>query len=218
MFTDSSAIDYFLNDMILVKVNAEVDSNLAKSMSISGYPTLVLVDKDGVEVDRIVGYMPTEDFLQTLNDYQNDIGTLADLLRRSDTSQDRSLYGEIANKYKYSGKADDAMSWFKKIIEAGDPTDSLSGNARMSIADTYRRADDYEQALTKYQNIEKDFTGTGIGMDAVIYQAIVYRSMADTTKAVDTFKAYVERFPDSEDVEYATKQIEKLTNPAPAGK
>jgi hypothetical protein len=50
-------------------------------------------------------------------------------------------------------------------------------------------------------------------MDAVVYQAIVQRSMADTAGAVATFQSYVEKFPESPDAEWVQEQIEKMTSP-----
>ena len=66
MLTDQKAIDYFTNSMILAKFNAEVDTAVAKRYHVSAYPTTVLVDKSGEEIDRIVGYLETDEFLITV--------------------------------------------------------------------------------------------------------------------------------------------------------
>ena len=76
--------------MVFFNVNAEsADSIVAQKYSVSGYPTFVLTDSEGKEVDRIVGYLPTEDFLTTVENYKNGIGTLGDLL--SHTIPDRPV-------------------------------------------------------------------------------------------------------------------------------
>lgn len=213
VFTDAKAIAYFTDDMVLTQINAEVDTALASKYHISGYPTLVLVNATGDEIDRIVGYMPTDDFLQTLKDYQNGIGTLEDLLNRAKTEQDRDLFFEIADKYKYRGGPEEAAVWFTRVIEAGEPTDSLSGEARISLADMQRRAKDYDGALKAYKSVETDFSTGMFAEAAVIWQAIVYRIKGDTATAVSEFERFVATYPESEDVEYAQKQIEKLTAP-----
>ena len=217
VFKDSAAIDFFLNDVVLTKVNAEVDTNLAREYHISGYPTLVLLGSDGLEIDRVIGDYPTEEFLGKLRGYFNGIGTLDDLLRRAETETDRSLYSEIAVKYKYRGGMDEAFTWYQKVIEAGEPLDSMSGESRIALADMYRRAREWDKTIDEFKAIEKDFEGTGIGMDAVIYQAITYRRMGDTAVAISTFEDYMERFPDSEDIDYARRQIDRLKNPEAKG-
>ena len=213
VLVQDQAKEFFTNEMLLVKVNAEVDTLLAKKYAISGYPTLVLVHPDGVEIDRLVGYEPIAPFLQHLRDYKNGIGTLDDLLNKAKASTDRGLYMEIADKYKYRGGPEDAKIWFTKVVESGSATDSLAGEARMSLADMIRRAKDYDAALAKFQAIEKDFGDGMFAETAAIWQAIVYRQKGDTVQAISGFERYISAYPNAEDVEYAQKQIEKLKNP-----
>jgi len=212
VFINDTAIDFFSNQMILVKLNAEVDSVLSNRYHAKAFPTSLLLRKNGDEIDRLVGFAPTQEYLQTFVDYSNGIGTLEDLLGHAETETDRTLYLEIANKYKYRGIGDEAKNWFVRVIEAGDPLDSLSGEARIAFADFYRRAKEYDKALAEYQRIAEEFAPPH-GRDAVIWQAIVYRQMGDTAQAIGTFESFIERFPDSEDREYAEEQIEKLKNP-----
>lgn len=203
-------IDYFANEVVLVKINAKEDTVTTRDYNVSAFPTLVLTDKDGAEIDRIVGYMEAVDFVQKLNDYQNGIGTLDDLLGRADTLQDRDLFFEIAEKYKYRGGMEEARLWFEKVIAAGEPTDSLSGESRMAMADLIRRAKEYDGAKAAYEMIMKDFEGSYFAEGAEIWRAIVFRQQGDTTGAITAFKDFIKHYPESEDIEYAQSQIDKL--------
>lgn len=215
MFVDEKVIDFFNNEMVLAKFNAEVDTLLARSYHVSAFPTMVMVDKDGNEIDRVVGYLDSEKLIQKLRDYTRGIGTLDDLLDQARVTADslRKLGFEIADKYKYRGGNDEAGKWFEKIIQLGDPVDSLSGEARMAIADMYRRDKDYMMALVAFASIMQDFEGKPFAMDAEIWTAIVYRMRGDTATAIGAFEDYIKHFPESEDVEYAQKQIDRLKNP-----
>lgn len=218
VMVDTSVIGFFKNEMVLLKVNAEQDTALAKQYFVSGYPTVVLTDKNGEEIDRIVGYLDAAEFLKTLRDYKNGIGTLDDLLKRADSSTDRTLFFEIADKCKYRGKYDEATTWFQRVIGAGEPTDSLSGESRLSLADMLRRAKNYDGALAAYDTIRNDFKGTIFAEGAEIWKAIVYGKKGDTTAAIAAFEGFVKNYPESEDVEYANEQIKKLkgvTEPQP---
>lgn len=212
MFVDAKAIQFFTSNMILAKVQAEEDTLTAQKYHVNGYPTSILLNKSGEEIDRVVGYAPPEEYVQTFVDFSNGIGTLDDLLGQAETSEDRDLFMQIGDKYKWRGSNDNANSWYTKVIAAGEPLDSLSGEARMAQADMYRRDKVYDQALEAYKKIAGEFK-TYHGMDAVIYQAIVYGQMNDTATAIATFESYIEQFPESEDVEYAQSQIEKFKNP-----
>jgi len=200
VFTDQKAIEFFTNEMLLVKIDCDVDTLTKKHYRVSGYPTTVLIDGDGDDIDRIIGFKPAEEYMQTLVDYSNGIGTLADLLRQAETKEDRVLYYEIANKYKYSGGTREAETWFSRVIKAGDPVDSLSGMSRLGTADLYRRAGEYGRSLAAFQQMAVDFKGTVFEETADIYTAIVYKRLADTTAAVTAFQNFVEKYPDSEDV------------------
>lgn len=213
VLVQDQAKEFFTNEMMLVRVNAEVDTMLAKKYAISGYPTLVLVHPDGSEIDRIVGYMTIAPFLKQLRDYEQGIGTLDDLLNKAKTSDDRTMFLDIANKYKYRGGPDDAKVWFTKVVETGPGTDSLSGEARMSLADMIRRTKDYDAALANYKQIESDFGGNMFAENAAIWQAVCYRLKGDTAQAISEFERFIATYPKAEDVEYAQKQIEKLKNP-----
>ncbi len=218
MFVDPKVIDFFKNEMILVQVDGEKDTVLAKKYAISGFPTVILIDPKGQEIDRVAGYLPPEEFLKTFRDYKNGIGTLADLLNQAKSKQDRELFFNIADKYKYRGGSSDAEGWYQKVIGLGSPTDSMSGESRVAIADMQSRAHDYPKALASFQAISKDFAGTPFGESGDIYTAIVYARMKDTANAVGAFKQFLVKHPMSEDTAYVKKQIDRLTNPAPADK
>ncbi|MCM2272578.1 MAG: tetratricopeptide repeat protein [candidate division Zixibacteria bacterium] len=219
MFVEPKVIDYFTNDMILAKVNGDLDTAAARKYAVSGFPTAVMLSPDGKEVDRIVGYAPPDEYLKTLVDYRNGIGTLDDLLNKAKDSTDRTLYYSIADKYKYRGGSDQAADWFGKVIAAGQPTDSLSGESRMAMADLQRRAKKYDDAMASFVAIEKEFTGSMFAEQANIWQAILYRQKGDTASAITAFQKFIELYPKSDDVEYAKKQIDRLKNPpAPAEK
>ncbi len=219
MLIDSSMIEYFSYEMIFVKVHAEkADSLTAKEYNVSGFPTFVVTDSKGVEIDRIVGYLEAKDFLAKVNDYQNGIGTLDDLLSKVEASKDRALYFEIADKYKYRGGAEEAKSWFEKVVADGEPTDSLSGEARFSLADMMRRNKEYDASIAAFRTIKSDFNGTHFDETASIYIPYVTMKKGDTANAIMEFKNFIKQFPESDDVEYATTKISELNGEAKESK
>lgn len=212
VFTDPKVVDFFTNEMLLAKINAEVDTLAKAEYRVSGYPTAVLIDRGGKEVDRLIGSEPAEEYIKTFVDYSNGIGTLADLLHQAETSEDRELYYNIATRYKYSGLPTEAESWFGRVIETGEPTDSLSGMSTLGIADMYRRAGEYDKSLAAFLAMANDFQGTTFEELADIYTAIVYEKKADTAIAIEAYQKFIDKYPESEDVEYAQEQIDKLQN------
>lgn len=197
--------------MIIVKINARGNDSLAaKQYNVSGFPTFVVTDSKGGEVDRIVGYLPAEEFLTKIDDYMNGIGTLDDLLAKAEESKDRSLYFEIADKYKYRGGPEEAKIWFEKVVADGEPTDSLSGEARFSLADMMRRSKDYDDSIDAFAAIKKDFKDTPLAETASLYIPYVTMKKGDTTNAILGFEKFIKEFPKSEDVQYAENTIREL--------
>ncbi len=210
MLSDEKAVAFFANEMVLVSVNSELDTALTKEYFISGYPTSVLVRADGSEIDRIVGYMDVDDFLQTLRDYENGIGTLDDLLSKAETDSSRTLAFEIADKYKYRGRRAEALNWFQKVVDAGDPLDSLSGEGRMSMADLKYRDRAYDEAVAEYDKIITDFGKTAVGEQASVWVGYINQKKGDTTEAITRYEQFLKDFPKSEDTAFVQKQINKL--------
>ena len=58
VFTDSLLMDYLKTNFYSARINAELHENkeITRKYSIVGYPTLIISDSDGNEIDRIVGY------------------------------------------------------------------------------------------------------------------------------------------------------------------
>lgn len=210
MFVDPMAVKFFTEEVILLKVNAEVDTMLAAKHHVSGYPTAVLLDGKGEEIDRIIGYLEPDEYVQILIDYREGIGTLANLLSRAGTEVDRSLYFEIADKYKYRGGPEEAAVWFEKVIEAGQPFDSMSGEARGGMANMWYRAKEYDRAIASYKAMVADFKTGPVVESAEIWMPVIHRKMGDTALAIEGFAAFAEKYPETEDAEYSLKQIKKL--------
>jgi len=49
---------------IPIKLDAEIETDLAKRYAVRGYPTLLFVDASGQEIERLIGFLPPEDFLE----------------------------------------------------------------------------------------------------------------------------------------------------------
>jgi thiol-disulfide isomerase/thioredoxin len=215
--TDPVAIDYFTNDMILCKINSDTDTLLAKRFDVLGLPTTVMVNKAGEEVDRFVGFDSAAAFVQAFKDFANGIGTLQDLLTKAQDSQDRILYWNIADKYKYSGRLTEAETWYNKVIAAGEPLDSLSGQARLACADGYLRNKDYDRALAAFAQIVADserICCSGGGLLSRLRES----AKGDTAAAIAAYESWLAKYQaaDSGEIDYVTNRLAALKNPPAA--
>ena len=196
--TQPEIIEFFTDDAVYAKINAEEDTLVSRAYKVMGFPTFVLTDSKGEEIDRIAGYLPTAEFLQTIDDYRNGIGTLGALLEEAKTKNDRELYFEIANKYKYRGDSKNGKEWYEKIAASGEKQDSLSGEAYLAIADMYRREDKDDDAMAAYKKIVEDFKGTNFEPRGMLYVGHMNRWGKEFETALSIYNTVMAEFKGGE--------------------
>ena len=101
-FTDQRVIDFAKQNLISKKIDAEKGDGpeQKKKYRVRGYPTILFLDNQGVEIDRIVGYKPPEEFLSELNRIKNGKNTISEILTRY--KQNKHHYPtqiDLAEKY-----------------------------------------------------------------------------------------------------------------------
>ena len=84
-FADKSVVDYVNQNYYAVKLNAEssrkivfngyemTESSLARSMRVSGYPTIVFIDEKFESVQPVPGYRNAEQFKKILKEFNGNM-------------------------------------------------------------------------------------------------------------------------------------------------
>ena len=200
-------------DFIFVKVNTREDTLTKKEYSIFATPTALMANADGTEIDRVVGFYPTEQFLPIVKDYQKGKNTLGDLEKKvNKNSKDVKLFYTLGDKYQWRGKNDKASEMFTKVVEL-DPQNK-SGKADSSafnLAYLKYRAKDYTGAIADFEMFKTEYTNPNLVGDAQIYIAASYEKSDNKTEALKQYQKYLETYPEGENADYAKEQIEKLT-------
>jgi thioredoxin-related protein len=68
VYTDKKFIE-FSRKQVFLRVFEDTQpegKRLARKYEISGFPTLIILDSEGHEVDRVIGAMPAEDLIEEL--------------------------------------------------------------------------------------------------------------------------------------------------------
>lgn len=65
--SDKKVIDILNNDFVLVSIDTFKQKNAAKALGVRSTPFMIFFTKDGEEISRIPGYIPTDEFLVKLN-------------------------------------------------------------------------------------------------------------------------------------------------------
>ncbi len=209
-FQDTTVIS-FLKDYYLLKINAEQDTLTAKKYGIVAYPTLVLVDASGNEIDRLHYAEPAE-FIKIIQDYQSGIGTLADFLNQQQQYPDSlDLLYKIADKYQSRGDKANAKLYFDRILTL-DPKNQagFSDNALLEIGHVFRRAKEFDSAMIYFNRYLTDFPSDSLAPDAQIYLGIVSLKKGDKEAARKYWEEFLTKFPTSNDTSYVKKKLAEL--------
>lgn len=193
-YSDTGVIS-MSNDIVFAKINAEVDTVTAEIYSIVGYPTIVLVNADGTEIDRIGGYVPPEEFIEEVNNYLQGIGTLADLMEKAEAGPDADLYMKIADKYSSRGMYDEAVEYFNKVIEHDPENEAgFTDDARLEIGNVYARQQNYDKASGYFNDLTMQFAGQELEKQAMFAIGDTYlrQDMYDT--AHDQYQKIIKKF------------------------
>lgn len=188
-----------VNKLVSVAINGKVDTALAEQYGVAGYPTVVLANPDGTEIDRIYGYAPPDEFLTILKDYLEDRNTLADYLRRADTAATMEIYNTIGNKYTSRKMFTEAETYYRKVLQQ-DPTNKLgySDSALYNIGEMKIRAKQFSAAQEAFDRLRNTYPESPLFDDALYEKAYAMRRADDFDGAIAGFKDFIKVHPESE--------------------
>ncbi len=199
-------------DNIFVKINAEVDTVLAKEFAISGFPTIVITKPDGEEIDRIWGYLSPTDFYNQVQLYLQGKETLDDYLSRlEDEPENPDYLSMIGEKYASRSRYDEAIEHYEKIVALDSDNEMGYGaKAMASIYDTQARAKDYRGAIATCEKISRMFHGTEEADNGATMIGYYTAKLGDTERALQIYRNYIEDHPESRNAEWIKKRIADL--------
>ncbi|MFZ1322015.1 MAG: thioredoxin fold domain-containing protein [Ignavibacteria bacterium] len=159
VYTDPAVYSYANERQINWKIDAEKGEGpeLAKKYGVKGFPTIIFTDPSGTEIDRIYGYLPAEQFLVRMMDYNNGINTYnflaANLEKEPDSPQNNFL---MAEKIISNGLDGDPKVYLNKTI-SNDPDNTFgyTDDAKFTKAYLDQNPEELQKLLTEYPESEK---------------------------------------------------------------
>jgi tetratricopeptide (TPR) repeat protein len=199
VYSNPKVAEFANTNQVNFKIDAEKGEgeDFAKKYKVNGYPTILFLDGNGIEIDRLIGYYPAKDFYEMMVDYNKGINTFKALKAALEKDpNDIRANLKLADKYMSIGELDSARTHLNKIAEI-DPG-NLSGktdDAKYKLASLSGK-DDIIRNLESFIN---DYPESDMLKDAYITLAESYYSVAnDVPSAEKYFKDVISRFPDDE--------------------
>ncbi len=201
VYAKTEISDFANANQINYKIDAEKGEGVefAKKYKIEGYPSILFLDGDGNEVDRIYGYVPVKDFKEMMTDFNKGINTFAylkDAVAKDGDNVETNL--KLADKYSMYGESDKAKALLARIIEL-DPANSKgkTDDAKLRLAGFSEK----EQKAKDLESFINDNPNSDQLRDAYVSLSETYfYDLNDLGTSEKWFKETLSKFPSDENV------------------
>ena len=187
-FTDLKVIKFVNKNLKAVKMHADSveGKTLIDHYKISGFPTIVFVDKDSTEIDRIVGYRPPKEFLSELKRIKYGKGTIPDLISKTKQNPDDfEQWTTLASKYEDRGDLQSAYEVWESVSEA-NIGDSLFVEYKLVELNGLITKDIFGMEEYFVNNLNSEYS-----THALRTMTNILRRSKDTNAEVETWKKYI---------------------------
>ena len=149
-YTDERVIEFAKQNLISKKIDAEKDSGPEQKIKyrVRGYPTILLLDTDGNEVDRIVGYRPPDEFLNELKRIKSRDNTISDLTDRHEKDPDHyPTQIALAKKYILVNLPDSASQLLDNVYSGQQNRSQLDFSLALSLGQLYYQIGSLDKSI-----------------------------------------------------------------------
>lgn len=210
-FTDSAVIAMG-KKFLFLRVNAEVDTSLANRFHVSGYPTVILLEKGGSEVDRVLGYKPPPEFAETMEGYLEGKGTYWSLEKDNrEKPNDPEVMFLMGKKKAERGNPEEARAQFERVVSLDKKNSSgYADDAQFQLGLMQRRDHSWYKAIEAFRSVIKNYPESELTEDAQLYIGWLYAKAGDTKEALKSYKEFLKQFSKSSETDWVKTQIQKL--------
>jgi len=197
-YQDAKVID-FLNSTVPVKLDAEKEGEeLAHEYRVAFYPTLIVIGPDGEEVDRHLGYLDPEQFLNVIEGYTKGIGTVAALEQKlGDNPDDIEILHDLGLKYSDAVHPDKATEALGRVLDM-DPEDTRGWRSEIlySLANVNYTSNRLPESKKYFEKVINEYPDSDWYKESVTLLARVEYKMGNNDAAVAAYQKYVDRHAD----------------------
>ena len=189
-YTDQRVIEFAKKNLISKKIDAEKNNGpqQKKKYRVEGYPTILLLDSEGNEIDRIIGYRPPEEFFNELNRIKNRENTLSDLITRYKQSiNNSSVKIDLAEKYILMNLPDSARLLLDNIYSFQKKKHQLDFSVSFNLSQLYYKIRSLDRSIEILDQIVESGVDSS---DIAYFFRLLYKSKRSSD--IDALLEYAE--------------------------
>jgi tetratricopeptide (TPR) repeat protein len=195
-----------------VALDADRDSALCKAYDIRVFPTILIMDCRGVELERLVGYSPPAEFLQRLSTLRQSDEVVAEMFAREQRSGDDPefllAFGDLLRDMGTYGTA--LMRYEKAVQLTEGKRADLYEEATYAMAECSMLAGEYRAAAERFRSFIESNPRSDRRGDAAILGALCYQRSGDHKRADGMLETYLRTDPDGPFAESVRKQLNRI--------
>ena len=178
-FTDQRVIDFANQNLISKKIDAERGDGpeQKRKYRVRGFPTIIFLDSEGVEIDRIVGYRPPEEFLSELNRIKKGDNTISEILDRYKKNKHHyPAQIDLAEKYVTLNLPDSAESILDIIYFKQKKKSQLDFSVAFRVSKLYYSIGSFDNSIDLLDQI----VDSGVdSSDSGYFYGLLYKANRD---------------------------------------
>ncbi len=185
------------DEMYCLKYNAEKGAGieLSKKYNIISYPTVIILDKNGDETDRILDYENKSEFIDKVFDYSKGKGILTELdARIRKNPKDISTLFEAGQRYAFKGNEKMASQYLNKVVELDPKNKKGYSDKALYALGKYlysRSLKNYGKALPLLAELENNFPESSYSRRTDLERAKIYLEMKKEKQVLNALNNYI---------------------------
>ena len=183
----------------LISVKVDVDkkegSDLFSTFNGTAMPTLIFLDGAGNEVDRIIGYLPPEQYQARLAEIEANVNTLGACLQKYENGERTShLLFTMAQKYSDRNESDNAKKYYVELLESFPNIDeSMASTARFELAyDEFKNGN-----MDPFNEFVNNFSTSPMAQMALSNMAHFYKGEDNKVSELRVYARMLELYPNN---------------------
>jgi len=200
-FQDPAVIGQLGSEYAWLRLNAETDpagAEMRQRFGVSGFPTVLILDEGGDEIDRLQGFVPAPQFVQVVEESLSSPNSVGSLRKQAaESPDDAEIQYRLAIKYMEGRMYEKAGGQFSKVIEI-DP-ENRSGTTDSSLyylAEIHFATQDLSGTLETLNALQEKFPESEYSKEASLMKAevLLYRGEMDEAKKL--LASFIKANPD----------------------
>jgi tetratricopeptide (TPR) repeat protein len=158
-------------------------------------PTLIFLDSNGNEIDRIIGYLPPDKYQKKVNEIRNNVNTLnAGLKKYENEEKTADLLFNIAQKYTDRNESNNAKKYYLELLNLFPNADSeIISTAEFELAfDEFKNGN-----VELFDNFINNFPESSNAQTALSYMIRFYKGEGNQVSELRVHKRMLDMYPDN---------------------